>query len=113
MDWYMPQDKLEISVGINQRLWLLNKDGITPTLIRLGREHTRLFMKEACLHFIPNRKPEKIYHQNLYWDDENNQLCYSKRMVPIKFNDRKIYGIAVEGVPKPDKPKKPKNKSTD
>lgn len=108
MDWYMPQDKLDITVGINHRLWILNQKGMVPTLIRLGKEHTRLFLRAAGMSYIPNRKPERIIHQNLYWDDGNNRLCYSKRMIPIKFNDPKIYGIAVDGVPKPDKKKKPK-----
>jgi len=79
---------------------------MVPTLIRLGREHTRLFLKEAGMHYIPSRKPERIIHQNLYWDDKNNRICYSKRMIPIKFNDHKIYGIAVEGVLKQEKHKK-------
>jgi hypothetical protein len=79
---------------------------MVPTLIRLGREHTRLFLKEAGMSHIPSSKPERIIHQNLYWSDDLKCFCYSKRMIPIKFNDRKIYGIAAEGVPKPEKPKK-------
>jgi hypothetical protein len=107
-NWTIQNDRQSVTVGINTRLWILNKRETIPALIRLGREHTRLFLKEAGMHYIPNKKPQRIIHQNLFWDDERGGFCYSKRMIPIKFNDPKIHGIAVEGVPKPEKPKKPK-----
>ena len=102
-NWYMPQDKLSVHVGINHRLSLIYKQKMVPTLIRLGREHTRLFLKEAGMHYIPNKKPRRIIHQGLFWDDEHSCLCYSKKMIPIRFNDPKIHGIAVEGEPKSKK----------
>ncbi len=99
-NWYMPQDKLSVHVGINHRIGLFRKQKMVPTLIRLGREHTRLLLKEAGMHYIPNKKPRHIIHQGLFWDDTNNRLCYSKRMIPIRFNDPKIHGIVVEGRPR-------------
>ena len=99
-NWTIQNDRQSVTVGINTRLWILNKTKMVPTLIRLGREHTRLFLKEAGMHYIPSRKPERIIHQNLFWNDDLKCFCYSKRMIPIKFNDPLIHGIAVEGVPK-------------
>lgn len=104
-NWTIHNDRQEVTVGINNRLWILRQKKMIPTLIRLGRVHTRLFLKEAGMHYIPNKKPRRIIHQGLFWDDADNRLCYSKRMIPIKFNDSKIHGIAVEGVPKPEKPR--------
>lgn len=104
--WTIYNDRQSVTVGINHRIGLLRKQKMVPTLIRLGREHTRLFLKEAGMRYIPNKKPRRIIHQGLFWDDTNNRLCYSKRMIPIRFNDSSIYGIAVEGVPKQEKPKK-------
>lgn len=105
-NWTIHNDRQEVTVGINNRLWILSQKKMNPILIRLGREHTRLFLKEAGMHFIPSKKPQRIIHQGLFWDDVNNRLCYSRRMIPIKFNDYKIHGIAVMGVPKPEKPRK-------
>lgn len=99
-EWTIHNDLQSVTVGINARLWILRQQGLVPTLIRLGRYHTRLFMKEACLDYIPNKKPARIVHSGLFWDDENNRLCYSRAMIPFKFNDPKIHGIAVEGAPK-------------
>ena len=105
-NWTIHNDRQSVTVGINTRLWLCRKKKLKPTLIRLGREHTRLFLKEAGMHYIPNKKPRRIIHQGLFWDDVNNRLCYSKRMIPIRFNDPKIHGIVVEGVPKQEKTSK-------
>jgi len=102
-NWTIQNDRQSVTVGINTRLWLCRKQKLQPTLIRLGKEHTKLFLEEAGMLYIPNKKPRRIIHQNLFWSDEHNCLCYSKRMIPIKFNDRKIYGIAVEAEPKPPK----------
>jgi hypothetical protein len=98
-NWTIHNDRQEVTVGINTRIWLLRRQRMVPTLIRLGREHTRLLLKEAGMHYIPNKKPRHIIHQGLFWDDTNNRLCYSRRMIPIRFNDYKIHGIVVEGVP--------------
>ncbi len=100
-NWTIHADRKSVTVGINTRLWLCRKKRLRPTLIRLGREHTRLFLRECGLHVIPNRRPSRIVAQNLYWDEENRRLCYSKAMIPIRFNDTKIIGIAVEGEPLP------------
>jgi hypothetical protein len=98
-NWTIHNDCQSVTVGINTRIWLLRRQRMVPTLIRLGRKHTRLFLKEAAMHYIPNKKPRRIIHQGLFWDDTNNRLCYSRRMIPIRFNDYKIHGIVVEGVP--------------
>lgn len=111
-EWTIKNDRQSVTVGINTRLWLLNKQGMVPVLIRLGREHTRLFLREHGLNYIPN-KPYPFPTPYLFWDAERKCICYTKRMIPIKFNDPTIYGIAVEGVPKPPKSKKRKKKSTD
>lgn len=107
MDWFMPQDKLSAHVGINHRIRLLRLEGKVPTLIRLGKEHTKLFLKECWLTHIPSKKPERWIPNSLIWDDDNNRLCYwsNKRMIPILFNDTSIYGIGLEGEPKPRKRK--------
>jgi len=97
--WTIHNDRQSVTVGINTRIGLLRKQKMVPTLIRLGREHTRLLLKEAGMHYIPSKKPRRIIHQGLFWDDTNNRLCYSRRMIPIRFNDPKIHGIVVEGRP--------------
>jgi hypothetical protein len=99
-DWTIHNDLQSVTVGINTRIWLLRRQGMTPTLIRLGRLHTRLFLKEAAMHYIPNKKPRRIYHQGLLWDNKNNRLCYGRHMIPFQFNDRSIHGIVVEGIKK-------------
>lgn len=99
-DWTIYADRLSVTVGINTRIWLLRKKGLRPTLIRLGREHTRLFLREHSLQVIPNKKPRRLISGHLSWDEENRRLCYSKSMIPIEFNDPKIIGIAVEGNPR-------------
>jgi len=96
-DWTIHNDRLSVTVGINTRLWLCRRQGMKPTLIRLGREHTRLFLREHSLYVIPNKRPRRLISGHLLWDEENRQLCYSKRMIPIVFNDPKIIGVAVEG----------------
>ena len=98
-NWTIHNDRQSVTVGINTRIWLLRRQKMVPTLIRLGRKHTRLFLREAAMQCIPNKKPRRLYHQGLVWDDENNRLGYSRRMIPIRFNDYKIHGIVVEGVP--------------
>ena len=100
-NWTIKNDLQSVTVGINTRLWILKKQGLIPTLIRLGREHTRIFLKEHGLSFIPNKKPARIISDHLVWDEENHRLCYTKRMIAILFNDSTIHGIAAEGIPKP------------
>lgn len=79
----MENDRQSVHVGINTRIWLLKRQGMKPCLIRIGREHTRLFMREKTWLTLP-RGP---------W-------FYSNARIPVRFNDSKIIGIAVEGVPK-------------
>lgn len=98
-NWTIHNDCQSVTVGINTRIWLLRRQKMVPTLIRLGRLHTRLFLKEASMQCIPSKKPRRIIHQGLFWDDELNRLCYGRHMIPIRFNDYSIYGIAVEGKP--------------
>jgi hypothetical protein len=108
MEWYMPQDKLSVHVGINQRLWLVSQQGLVPTLIRLGKEHTRLFWRECGFWYVPRpRTPTPFGH--VTWDPERACWCYKGRtLVPMRFNDRLIYGIAVEGTPRLGKRQKRK-----
>lgn len=107
LEWTIHNDKQSVTVGINTRFWLLRQQNMVPTLIRLGKAHTRLFMKECGLSFIPNRKPQRLIPNTLAWDEENHRLLYKGPvLVPIKFNDPLIHGIAVEGKPRPPKSKK-------
>lgn len=85
--WTIENDRQSVHVGINTRIWLLKKQGMKPCFIRLGREHTLLFMREKTWLTLP-RGP---------W-------FYSNARIPVVFNDPKIIGIAVEGAPqKPSK----------
>lgn len=95
-EWTIQNDRQSVTVGINTRLWLCRQRGLRPTLIRLGREHTRLFLREQGLYVIPNKKPRRLLSGRLTWDEENRRLLYTGG-IPIKFNDEKIIGIAVEG----------------
>jgi hypothetical protein len=99
-NWTIHNDLQSVTVGINTRIWLLRRQKMVPTLIRLGRKHTRLFLREAAMQCIPNKKPRRIYHQGLVWDDVYNRLGYGRRMIPFQFNDRSIHGIVVEGKPR-------------
>jgi hypothetical protein len=102
----MPQDELSVYVGINHRLSLLYEQKLTPTLIRLGRKHTRLFWKE-CGHWYIPKAGTKPNMGNAVCVPEKNCYCYkSMVLIPMRFNDSDIYGIAVEGVPKPETLKK-------
>lgn len=106
-NWTIHNDKLSVTVGINTRLWVCRKKKHRPTLIRLGKEHTAIFLREMGLWVIPNRKPRRLVSDHLVWDEDNNRLLYnSQTKIPIKFNDPKIHGIAVEGEPIPPKPKR-------
>jgi hypothetical protein len=97
-EWYMPQDELSVHVGINHRLSLIYKEKMIPSLIRLGKKHTRLFWKECGYWYIP-RSGTKPRMGNIIWVPEKNCYCYKSRvLIPIRFNDPLIYGIAVEGV---------------
>jgi hypothetical protein len=100
--WTIHNDKQSVTVGINTRFWILRQQNMVPTLIRLGKEHTRLFLREHGLAFIPNR-PYPFLTPYLFWDPERRCICYTKRMIPIRFNDPLIHGIFVEGEPKPKK----------
>lgn len=104
-EWTIENDRQAVGVGINTRLWILRQENKSPTLIRLGKEHSHLFWKQRGVDYIPN-KPIKLISNDVFWNDELRCWCYSKRMIPMRFNDPQIIGIAVEGVPKPEKPKK-------
>jgi len=102
-NWYMPQDELSVHVGINHRLSLIYQQKMIPSLIRLGKKHTRLFWKECGFWYIPRPgTPRRL--GNIEWNEEKQCYCYISRKyrIPMKFNDPQIYGILVEGIPKPD-----------
>lgn len=111
-EWTIHNDTQSVTVGINHRIGLCRKQGETPALIRLGVKHTSLFLKEARLQFIPNKKPGELFHSGLAWDNVGEKLCYKTcgRLVPFLFNDRRIYGIVVVGETRPTKKKATKNK---
>jgi hypothetical protein len=98
--WTIHNDRDSVTVGINVRIRLCRQQGLVPSLIRLGRYHTRLFLKEASMDFIPNRKPSRIIHSGLVWDERHNRLAYSRAKIPFRFNDTSIHGIVVEGRPR-------------
>lgn len=99
--WYMKQDELSVHVGINHRLGLLYQQKKIPTLIRLGKKHTRIFWKECGYWYIP-RPGTRPRLGNIVWVPEKGCYCYQSRryLIPMQFNDKDIYGIAVESVDK-------------
>jgi hypothetical protein len=100
-EWYMPQDKLSVHVGINHRISLIYKQKMIPSLIRLGKHHTRLFWKECGFSYYNPRPGTKPRAGNAVWVPEKGCYCYKSRvLIPMRFNDPLIYGIAVEGEPK-------------
>jgi hypothetical protein len=101
-NWSLQNDFQSVTVGINTRLWILRQQGLTPTLIRLGKEHSRLFWKERGVGFIP-AGPLKLISGDVFWDEGHHCWCYSRKMIPMQFNSKGIIGIAVEGEPKPKK----------
>lgn len=104
-EWTIENDRQSVTVGINTRLWILRQENMNPTLIRLGKEHSLLFWKQRGVDYIPN-KPTKLISGDVFWDEDQHCWCYSKRMIPMRFNDPQIIGIAAEGIPKPEKAKK-------
>ena len=100
-NWYIQQDELSVHVGINHRISLIYQQKMIPTLIRLGKKHTRLFWGECGFYFYNPRPGTKPRAGNAVWVPEKNCYCYKSRvLIPMRFNDTLIYGIAVEGVPK-------------
>ena len=99
-EWYMPQDELSVHVGINHRLSLIYQQKMIPSLIRLGKKHTRLFWKECGFSYYNPRPGTKPNMGNIVWVQEKSCYCYKSRnyLIPMRFNDPAIYGIAVEGV---------------
>ena len=96
-EWYMPQDKLSVHVGINHRISLIYQQNMIPSLIRLGKEHTRLFWKECGFSYYNPRPGTKPRAGNAVWMPEKGCYCYKSRvLIPMKFNDPRIYGIVVE-----------------
>jgi len=104
--WTVQNDLQSVTVGINTRLWICKKQGFVPTLIRLGRAHTRLLLREHGLRYIPNR-PFSTAAGLLQWDPDRRCITYGRQRVPMKLNDRLIYGIAVEGKPSDPERRKP------
>lgn len=101
-NWYMPQDELSVHVGINHRIGLIYKQKMVPSLIRLGKKHTRLFWKECGFPYYNPRPGTKLFMGNAIWVPEMKCYCYKSRvLIPMKFSDPKVYGIAVEAKPKP------------
>ena len=98
-EWYIQQDELSVHVGINHRISLIYQQKMIPSLIRLGKKHTRLFWKECGFPYIP-RPGTKRRLGNIEWVPEKSCYCYKSRkyLIPMRFNDPLIYGIAVEGV---------------
>jgi hypothetical protein len=96
--WTMANDRQSVTVGINTRVWLCRKQGLVPNLVRLGREHTRLFLREQGLYYIPNA-PFRSVSGLIDWDPGLRCIVYGPGRIPMRLNDRKIYGIAVEGEP--------------
>ena len=97
-NWYMPQDKLSVHVGINHRISLIYQQGMIPCLIRLGKKHTRLFWSECGYQYFNPRPGTKPRMGNIAWVPEKKCYCYKSRvLIPVKFNDE-IYGIVVEAV---------------
>lgn len=86
--WTLRNDLQAVTVGINWRIGDVKKAGMVPSLIKLGKLHTRLFLREHHLSAVP-REP---------W-------AYSNAKIPVQFNAPGIVGIVVEGVPKPAKSK--------
>jgi hypothetical protein len=96
MEWTIRNDRQSVTVGINYRLRLLYRQGLTPSLIRLGREHSRLFWAERGYSYIPN-KQVLIRSDDVIWDEVERRWLYkSSRLIPMRFNDPQIIGIAVE-----------------
>ena len=52
-NWYIQQDELSVHVGINHRISLIYQQKMIPSLIRLGKKHTRLFGKSAGTGISP------------------------------------------------------------
>lgn len=112
MTWTIHNDRQSVTVGINHRLGLVKEQNMDAVLIRLGKEHSRLFWKERGVPFIPSGET-KLISGDVQWNDEHNCWFYLTRPpVPMRFNDPKIVGIAVDGAPKPANLKKGKKKST-
>lgn len=99
-NWTIHNDRQSVTVGINTRLWLCRKKGLRPTLVRLGREHSRLFWAERGVPYIPNG-PTPLISGDVSWDDGEKYWLYGSLHVPMRFNDKKVIGIAVESEPRP------------
>lgn len=104
-EWTIENDRLSVTVGINTRLWILRQENKVPMLIRLGKEHSLLFWKQRGVDYIP-KGPTPLISGDVFWDEDQHCWCYSKRMIPMRFNDSQIIGIAAEGMLKQEKPKK-------
>lgn len=111
MTWTLRNDRQSVTVGINHRLRLAKEQGLDATLIRMGKELSRLFWKERGVPFVPNG-PTQLISGDVSWSEEQQCWLYGTRPpVPMRFNDPKIAGIAVEGNPIPPKTIKSKRKS--
>ncbi len=81
MNWSLALDKLSVHVGINFRLRAMRLRGEVPVRILLGREHTRLFMREEGWLHLPS---------------EQFRYGPKGRELPVIFNYPNIYGVAIE-----------------
>lgn len=90
-EWSMANDLQSVHVGINTRLWICAQEKTHPILIKLGCKHTEVFLKEKRWPTVPK---EQIYYRS------------RKRCIPIEFNSPGLYGIAVESIPLPTRPRK-------
>lgn len=92
--WSINNDRQSVTVGINYKIRMCKRAGLTPRLIRLGREHSRLFWKERGLDYIPAHPLpmvcDGVTHDGTCW-------VYSKRKIPMRFGDKAIIGIVVDG----------------
>lgn len=95
-EWTKDNDKQSVTVGINTRLWLCRKKKLLPTLIRIGKEHSRLFWLERGVPYIPTSGPTPLISGDVTWDEGQHCWCYGSQLIPMRFNDSKIYGIALE-----------------
>lgn len=92
--WTIKNSYQSVTVTINYNIRLCKKQGFKPCLIRLGKDHSRLFWLERGVEYIPNRPVQlvcgDVIHNGSCW-------CYSNAKIPMRFNDYKIVGVVVEG----------------
>ena len=96
MEWTIKNDCQSVTVGINYRLALLYRQGLTPTMICLGKEHSRIFWAERYVSHVPNNKKVFTPCDDVVWDEIRHLWLYKSRLlIPMRFNDPQVIGIAV------------------